>query len=629
MSDLTGYDGAVALVNQAHSQHQSWSTELLNYSVARIEQLSDFTATPIDFNIDFNFVNNLPAIQRPERPNLDVGSLEVTAPPAPPPVSAFDPRNISFEAVPTNDPPAPSFTPPPKPDAITLTAPEPPQRPAILATPPEPTYETPPEVTLYSLSLPEFPSLNLNFVAPVRPDSPPDFSIEPRDYDFSPDAYVSALLEKIKTRLAIWADGQEALPAAIERAIYSRGRARVLQEAAAEYGAIDDDFAARGFASPPGMWAARRDGATQAAQNRLAEFNRETTIKSFDETLANMRFGVQYGIQCEGMLINLHLEFQRLILSSLMTMRDTEIAVVNARIAQFNAMMQGYQIDAQVTEILLRAELAKLEELRAKIEIERIKGQLNETLVRMYAAQWDAVKSLADFYRTRVEAVKVQGELQRLPIEIYAQEVRAFESLVAAKASEWTGYRAGMEGETAKANMYRAQTEAFQARVQGVTAGNAGLIEQERLRIQQHGQRIEVLRANIARGGQLLDAERARLAAVGQKIGAQTDLYRTDAAVESAMNDANLRSFQQGLEKAKANVAAQVEEARIRSSENAQIEGLRIEVLKAIATIVSQLAASSMSAVNYSAGINASQGVSLSRSVSWHGEAGEWNSTFV
>lgn len=123
---------------------------------------------------------------------------------------------------------------------------------------------------------------------------------------------------------------------------------------------------------------------------------------------------------------------------------------------------------------------------------------------------------------------------------------------------------------------------------------------------------------------QIIKLEEVRLNALTSKDRMRVDVFRAQADVEQAASAASDRQFQSALAAARANVDVQLEEARIRSQENAQLQGLILEALKAMAQIMSQLAASTMSAVNYSASIGYSDSDSRSKSVSWSGEAPDY-----
>jgi hypothetical protein len=624
-----GASPAVLFVQEGHNKFLAKAETTLEQAMAQINALAHFTTTATAFNVDFDFNDQLTPFVRPPPPSLDASEFNLRPQEDPAAPAAFEPQTPDIAAPIAFNVPDPTLNYGAKPDRPNVLAPTAPPRPGTINMPVAPDYASriPEPVTLLSLNLPVFAPLVLPEFTSTRPGIQA-FSFND-NFNFTPEAYVSALLTKIQARVSTWMDGQEALPAAIQRALFDRGRSQVVIETQAEIDAAFEEFSTRGFSQPQPMLAARTDNIRQAGQNRIADFNREATIKAFDEALANMRLAVSSGIQLEGVTINLHLEEQRLLLASASYLRDTSIAVLNARIAQFNAEMQAYGIDAQVFETQLKAALSKLEEYRLQLEAEKLKGDLNDQTVKLYTAQWEAVRTMASFYATQLEGVKVQAELAKLPIEIFSEEVKAFDAQMGAYGKDVDAYRAGVEAEGAKANVHRSLVEAFATRSRAQNEYGNLQIDREKLRIAEHGQKLETYGKNLARLDALLNIERARLGAVGQKAGAEATIFRAQADVEQAASAAADRSFELGLSAAKSRVDTQLETAKIKSSENIALQGLILEAMKAIATILSQLAASTMSAVNYSASVSASDGYSHSRSVGWSGDAEDWNSSFV
>lgn len=147
-------------------------------------------------------------------------------------------------------------------------------------------------------------------------------------------------------------------------------------------------------------------------------------------------------------------------------------------------------------------------------------------------------------------------------------------------------------------------------------------MERERLQQGVFGIQADAFRARLSLLGSYLDSERSRLAAVSTSVDAQSRLYSTDAQVESIASAAADRSFELGLRREESSVNVQLKVADQRIQQAQWLLAQIIEVQKAKAQISSQLAASTMSAVNYSAGVSKSQSRSESGSAgfSYSGE---------
>lgn len=598
-------DPAIDFVAAGHNTFINLATKTYDLAVQQVDGLARFAAMPTSFSVNFDFDDQLTPFVRPLAPTLNPADflLQVPATPALPP--QFDAQTPDFIAPPSDNIPAPVLSYGARPVIPNLVAPTPPPRPRALIIPDAPDYVMPALPTFEQLNLPTAPNLVLPLFDAVRPEF-----IEPplnENWSFDPAAYVSALLPKLQAKVVAWMDGQQALPDAIERALFDRSRSRIVVEVASEIEQAYDDFAARGFSQPPGMLAGRVDAIRQGGQNRIAEFNRDVTIKQYDETLANMRLAVQQGIALEGVAVNLHIEEQRLLLQSAQFSRETAIAILNARISIHNARLEGYKTDAQVLRDRIQAELAKVEVFRAQIEGERARGEINEQRAKLYGEQIRALGVLADFYRTRVQAVEAQATVERAVIEGYKAEVDAFGTRWDAYGKEWDGYKSSVEAENTKATVHRNLVDAYGTRVQAVTSQNSAVLDRERLRIAQHGQNLEVYARQLEGFRALLGAETARLGAAGQKADAEARIYTAQGGVEQAASDAANRTFQLGLSREQAQVETQLKAAEIRVQENIQLTSLMADVRKMLTQVLGQLTASSMSAVNYSAGVTSSR----------------------
>lgn len=618
MSDfcpILSADPAVVYVSDAHSRFMDLGTRTYDMAISLVNQAAALNPQPTSFNVGFNFAGQLPTFQKPQAPRLEVSDFDFHAPAAPAPPPNFNPELPDLATAPRFDVPTPAVVFGQRPSSPAIVAPTAPPRPAPLVIPESPDYELPQLPTFEQLHLPSVPSIVLPAFSVQRPVFIPPTINE--TWSFEPERYSSALMDKLRGTVGEWLDGKEVLPAAIQNAIFDRGRSRQVAETQAAEAQIWDDFGARGFTAPPGMLATRLDVVRQGGQDRIAEFNREVTITAFQEALANIRLALQQGIALESTAVNLHLEQQRLMLQAAQFARETAIALLNAKVAIYNAEIAGYQAEAQVNEQRIRAELSKVDLYRAQIEGERARGEINEQRVRLYAEQMRSLTILVDLHRSDVEAVKAQADVNRAVIDGFRAEIDAYTARWEAYGKEWDGYRASVEAENAKVSIHRNLVDAFESQTRAVVAGNSGLLDRERLRISQHDQVLGVYRSALARDAQLLDGERTRLNAVAQRVDAQARIYTAQGGVEQAASAAADRIFSLGLERERANVDTQLKVAEIRSQEHLQLTNLMLDLRKTLTSVLSQLAASSMSAVNYSASLGSSRSDSRSCNTSY------------
>lgn len=602
--DLSG-DLASILVDNAHTTFMARGTQTYNTAINSLNAMNNIVLEPYEFSVDFDFDGQLAPFMRPMRPTLDSAGFNLNMPTIPGAAPGFVANHLTFTTAPDLGITPPTLTFGPRPDTPIIPLPIAPPAPGEVVLPIAPDYTLPAVPTFEGLNLPAAPNIQIpqfDGEKPVWVDPPFNES-----WTFDPQPYESVMLDRLVAALDPMLQAQTALPAHIEAAIFQRGRSRIEVETERNVGQAFAEFANRGFSEPPGMLAGRVLEVRQAGANQIAEVARDAAIKQYEETLQNLRFAVVQGAAIEGVFIQLHVEDTRVALQAATFQRESALAVLNYRITVFNARQQAYATDAQIFETRLRAALAHIEVYKAQIEGELAKGQVNEQRVRLYEGLLRGVGLLVDMYRSRMEAVKIRTDADRNVVERFKAEVDAYDSRWRAHVAEWQGYTASIEGEGKRADVFRTLMDAQMKQIDAWAMGNNQRIDQERLRIQQHGQQLQAWDGGIRRFSAMLDGERARLAAVAQRADAQARLYTADAAVEQAASAATDRSFELGLSRARAEMDGQLRHAEMMI---AQLKGMvdqAIAIAEAQARVASQLAASTMSAVGYSASVGSSK----------------------
>lgn len=616
-----GTDPAVLFASGGYSTFMNLAPRTFDEALRMSETLGNFAVTPISFNATFNFEDQLTPFRRPLRPDIDMDAFDFNAPAAPGAAPIFIPQTSDLAPSPVFDVADPSVSYGLRPNAPVVVEPVAPARPDALVIPDAPDINMPTLPTFVQLNLPAVPQIDLPEFSSDRP-----VFVEPSlggNFSFTPSTYTSVLQDRLVAKLSKWMEGQEALPPQVEEALFGRGRERVDLE---NRRAIDErvgEFANRGFTEPGGALAASIDAILRNGQDRKAEFARETSITSFNEALANTRLSVQQGIALEQVTVNLFIEEQRLTLAAAQNVRDTALAIYAAKREAFVARLDGYRTDATVYAERIRALLARLELYKAQIDGEKAKGEINEQRTRIYAEQVRALSVTADLYRAQVDGVRAQAEANKTIFDAFRAEVEAYESRWAAYGKEVDAYKSQIDAENSKVTVHRNLVDAYATRVTawGTTEGNK--IARERLRVDQHGQRLQAWRGDLDRMLALIQAETARISATAQGTDAQARIYQADAAVESAASAASDRTFELGLNRENARVNTELRRAEIDIQQNIQLTQVLLEARKTLTQVLSQLASAAMSAMNFSASVSSSRGdsKSCSTSYSWSGEA--------
>lgn len=602
---------AIGVVNDAHNTLMPLGVTTFNAATSMAEGLAAFAMTPVDVNVIFDDVNPPGGIQRPARPNFPESGLVLRKPGGPPDPPGFA-GGISGLVDPpvfTRDPPEPNFG--ERPGDLDATKPGTPPKPPERTAPPEPKYTLPPVPVLDLLNIPPAPVLqNLQFTATPPGDS--DLPAIVENWSFTPQQYTSALLDKIKATIDWGLDGGIGLPAAIQDALWARARGRVDIEEARAIQQTVDEFGTRGFTEPNGILNQRLEIARQNNQNQRLALSRDLVIEEAKLEIENLRFMVQQGVALEGTLIQLHLESQRLNLQAAQFLLDSAIRVFEVKASLIRLRYDIYVAQAQVFKTRVEAELARVEIFKAQIEAEKARGEVNEQRVRQYEAQIKAVQALAEFYNSRVRAFVALVEGDNAVLAGFAQKVNAYRAEVDAKVAEWNGYSARVQGESAKVGAYDSLVRAYGARVSAVSEQNRVTLDRERLEIQQHEAQLRTHTALLENIRTELAAEQARVQSVAAAFGAQAQVFAADAQVEQAVSAALDRRY--GLDIQKSSAAAQVatQNGQMQVQQNVQLTSIQLQALQAATATLTQLAASALSAVNYSAGIGYQQSGSVS-----------------
>lgn len=582
-------------------------------ALGTVDALSDITfpfnsSVPnppsIDNNIEVNI--DLPAIlpnsfgeitsSMPDRPGLE-GVPAIPRPNIPEFQSSIASLNIP--------------TPPP------WTAPgEAPSRPDTgdVSIPVEPNLAMPPLPTIEELNIPTFGGVTL----PEFDTAAPEFegSALPGILQWAEPTYHPEILDEVLAKIRQLWSGGSGIPPAVEQAMVERAMSREDMIAKREIDAVSEEFSLRGFTMPTGMQAARVDQMRQDLALKKLSANRELTIEFAKWQIENIRFGVEQAIAAENVYVNLFSNSAQRMFEAARFQIESQINIYNAQVALYNARMNGFQIEAQVFDTLVRAELSKIEVFKAELDAEIARGQINEQRVRTYTAQVQALNTLVEIYKARMQGAQVQSEIIRSRIEAYRADVEAYGARVNADKVRFDAYEAQVRGEAAKAGIIDAEARAYAALIQGKSAIVDVDIKRAEIVIQKNQALISAYAAD-------LDAEKARVQSqVGviqagaqayiadtQRFAAQAQAETTKAQVEVSAKEAELRT----------NVAfyqARVQAALGEMEQVMRQAALVLDALKAAGQIASTITAGAMAGVHVGANLSGGGNVTASGSIS-------------
>lgn len=463
--------------------------------------------------------------------------------------------------------------------------------------PADPTIVLPDVPTMRSFNLPDAPEIILPVFAGTDPsgDVPelaqPNFIWEEAAY--SP--HLAALADKISALLAFDYD-------AAETAIWERGQERNDRATNLAVLALIEDYASRNLALPSGAMLA----ATNELRAKGAEFKtdnaREAMIKAAEVNREKLSLAIQSGVQYEGMWMNYQTQYMQRAFEAAKAVVDIAFNMLDAKISLFNARLQAYQTAAQVHRDLIQAQLLTLEAYKAELEGKKLINQLNMQDVELYRAQLQGSIAVIDLYKARVEAVVSTIEVDKARIQGFTAEVAAYKARIDANLAEYTAWGEAMRGEAVKAQVYETEVRAFASRVDAYKSQETVGIEAAKLTLEKNKQEVDKFSALLNAFDSQIKAYAAGVDAEVRGYGAEVNGYQATMAAREAEAKIQLGVVAAEADIYRAQVSANVEKVR------AGIQLLQSDVqlllgkMQSAGQILSQLAASSMSALNFSVG---------------------------
>jgi hypothetical protein len=601
---IIAQDGVAGQVVTTMNTMQAYAVQAFNVSLDSMRDIRAFDVPTLNYNDSFRPFSNWWTYMRPHAPADPelVYDPNTDSVPQPPAITFGDP--INFEDAPVDTLTAPVIATPTAPTdrAPSKTFTDPVLPPLVVPAAPDTPF--PDEPTLYALTLPDPVVIPLRTFDGVRPNL--NLNAPANTFSFTPQQYMSALLDKTRNQISFMLDGQTGLPLAVIQAL--RGRAydavdaeevRTIQQAREEYGLL-------GWSEPSGILNARIAETRQNNQNKRADLNRDIYIQ--DQTIAveNMRFAVTNGVALESKLLDHDIAMQQLVLEGAKATIQATIDIFNSTVTLRNLELEQYKTDAQVLRDLIQADIAQIEVYKARLEGERLKGELNQQLVAIFQQKIQAVLAKVQIYESQVRAVEAQSRINVAIVEAKRIEIEAFVAEIHAYEAQWNAYKVQIDAGLSKAQIFSVLEQAYATRVTAVLAKNTNKIEQKRLTIAENELNISAYKALLEQFTTVIDAEVKRIQSLVQVYQARIEKYRADAGIEQVASESNQKIVQVAIEQERERFGAAREVATINIQQLQNQAALLLKALEGIASVSAQLAAGAMSASSVHASISSS-----------------------
>lgn len=509
-------------------------------------------------------------------------------------ITDFEP---GFEAIVSH--PAPEFQDPgAAPTAPTLGA---------IALPTKPQLERPVMPGMTEIVIPEFTFPTL----PEFQGTPPEFQATSVDavLQWTETPYEREILDDAMAKLRGMWDGQLGLPPAVEQALWERAASREDQTAMRDVSAAAVEFSGRGYTLPPGALVARVDAIRTEAALRKTGLGREILIKIADTQVENLRFACTTALAAEQVLVSIWREMAARSFDAAKHQMDSQLALLNAQVAIFNARQSAYRTSAEIFKINLDAQLSRIQVYKAQLDGEIAKGQINEQRVRMYGEMVKALMADLEIYKTEMQGAQLQSELQRNEVDVFKARVSAFGEVLNAQKVRFEAYESQMKGEQAKASLIESRARAYAAYVGGQSSKADIARANQSAELQVQDQRLRAYIANLDKDKVLLqaqlgavqsnaDAHRANTARFTAQAGAEADRYRLQIQGSETQMRTSLAVYE-----------AEVRRSVAEMEQMIRVASLQLEALKAAGQASATLAAGAMAGVSLGANVQASSTV--------------------
>ena len=589
---------------------------------------------------------NVPDVPMPDAPDdLSFGvsypdeppTSDITFPSIPPLDLTFPDIDVSLDDIPvppdfTESPPTINL--PDEPEPFNESLPDAPSLDTVTVEDVElPSIPSVPDFTSISLpdaiplDMPSFEQLDTTFLDNLRPPS----SINWSETEYQAE-YLGTLLDKLWQEIN---EGGTGIPEPAERAIWERGREREDEAYRRAVSKIIDTWSASGMRLPNGFLSRMINEFTFDKYTKEVDRSREIMFKQAQLEQENRRFAMDKLVQIEQLFLQHHEQVMERALRATLAATEVGVSLYRAQVEAYNSRLASIRTAIELFQAKLNAQRVKAEYMRTLLERYRTENEYRRLLLERYRMELAGIEMSINLARMKLDKARLLAELQRLKIENYRSRVEAFNSLIRAKVAEYDLYRAKIEGQIAKTQLYTQQVNAYEAKV----SAYRGRVEAERSKIQAQ---VAVLDANIRKEETKLREWAEKVRAMVDKTRAEVEIYNSQVRAYSAKQGAysdwlrslsefysnRVRAYAAKVEAASTKLRGYIEKARLALDTSKakaatyldmmrqelevfiRLANLNADKMKTIGQFYASIASSAMQALH--AGTNLSDSVSHS-----------------
>lgn len=393
------------------------------------------------------------------------------------------------------------------PNAPILNIPAAPTEPFIeTVTAPDAPITVLPDVPVFTdIVIPQEPLIVLPTFTQQFPEEELPFTATP--FNFVEPDFADELLTEIKDQtISDLEDGGFGIDPRDEDQLVGRVRDREARAGRTREGQTLRNFASRGHQLPAG---ALDDALRQSqfdTQATISAGEREIFIVRADLFRKTREFQLANGMTVVQFLGGLFSAKQARALQAAQFISEFSVAVFDALVRRYNIQITAFNAAAQSHQILVSAELAKIQIFSEQIKAQSLISEINSQLVDIFTAQVNAALAVVQIYEAEVRAAGVRADIERIKIQAFGERVNAFNSQVNAEKSRIDAYVAQLRGETAKLQIFQTEGQIYGTEVQAAEIktriANINVnadIERGRLDLQSYLGQVEQFKTNLTR----------------------------------------------------------------------------------------------------------------------------------
>lgn len=464
-----------------------------------------------------------------------------------------------------------------------------------IAFPPVPTFE--------DYTFPDIPAVPY----PAWDGTKPSWDITDIEagFTYTEPAYDTDFQDVIKAKIrSDIVNGTTGLDITVEDELWDRFLQRQETQNEQTYLETEEYFSSRGYTMPPGAMAGRIQETRQEISRANTIAAAEISIEQARLAQNNMQFALKEGTALENAVWAQNNAVAQRSFEVAKYVFESEVVIFNTKVARFNTQLELYKAEATVYEMLLRGALSVLELYKQKLEGVKIQASIDSLKMDRYKAQVDAIDSFMNIYRTRMEVVNTKINIDRLNLDQFRTRIENFASKVESKKAEFELYNARIAGEVGKVQAYGEQVRAYQAESNAYSAKVGALAEAARASAAGGQAEAQAYTAQVESYRAQMQYELGQYEANVKARGVDVERFEADVKRIAEYNEATVKEYTADIEKIKMKAQIDLAKAELTIKEGLEGTSQEIEKAKTIATVHSQIAASSLAAVDVGASLS-------------------------